>query len=737
MLLPFFVNALDNLPPRHPTVAGLQLSVGDVLGVPLLSGASSASPPSSPTSSVRPLWDIVALSNYMIDVDWLMSAREGGPALRKGTGTRRLIVLSGERDEGAGAIADGLRRNGWRDVGFGSVALPPKEGQAVLITPHLPVPFGTHHTKAAVCVRDAVEGGAADDAFIRVAVFTANFVYADWRTKNQGIYVQDFPLKGGGGINNGSTPSTAVNSFEHDLARYFTAAGWRGCASIFAKFDFSSAAGHLVASVPGYHSAALGPSAKGPLCSSYWGMWHLKHQLKCHAPSTSSGDALTWQYSSQGSLTPDFLSTLALTMLARRPQSSSLGAVVATPTPSAPSATATQQMAMVRNVSAMCADEALASTTISVVMPTVTEVRRSAEGWRGGLSIPVPAKNLHEFINARLHRWSPRLGHSGGWQAPSPSSSSPTPPLAMTTFGRHRYMPHIKTYLRYSSCPAEEQKDSGCPSADWLLVTSANLSRAAWGDAQKKGTQLMVRSYELGVLFVGSEEGAVRPWEVRGIARASDDRAAALAEGLHRVAIRSGSGGGLGGGALVAYLPYDATAPIPYDSTAALREGRPIDASPRDAPWVVDLPHGGADLFGLGYAEVAGGYSHYGGDATRAPLLRAGMEGAAPMPMAAGAVASASAPTNAGAGRVLGASSAAAVVGEPATKQHRAEGASNTCSNVGAVSALLARVTSSANASANAAACPNPQRSSESLPPSGLSMARAPTEVFIIDDEDD
>lgn len=38
----------------------------------------------------------------------------------------------------------------------------------------------------------------------------------------------------------------------------------------------------------------------------------------------------------------------------------------------------------------------------------------------------------------------------------------------------------------------------------WLLLTSANLSKAAWGALQKNNSQLMIRSYELGVLFIPS-----------------------------------------------------------------------------------------------------------------------------------------------------------------------------------------------------------------------------------------
>lgn len=56
-------------------------------------------------------------------------------------------------------------------------------------------------------------------------------------------------------------------------------------------------------------------------------------------------------------------------------------------------------------------------------------------------------------------------------------------------------MPHIKTYMRAS--PDFTQ-------LAWFLVTSANLSKAAWGALEKNNTQVMVRSYELGVLYVPS-----------------------------------------------------------------------------------------------------------------------------------------------------------------------------------------------------------------------------------------
>uniref|UniRef100_A0A6Q2ZBW5 Tyrosyl-DNA phosphodiesterase 1 n=1 Tax=Esox lucius TaxID=8010 RepID=A0A6Q2ZBW5_ESOLU len=63
------------------------------------------------------------------------------------------------------------------------------------------------------------------------------------------------------------------------------------------------------------------------------------------------------------------------------------------------------------------------------------------------------------------------------------------------TTGRSHAMPHIKTYMRAS--PDFTQ-------LAWFLVTSANLSKAAWGALEKNNSQVMVRSYELGVLYLPS-----------------------------------------------------------------------------------------------------------------------------------------------------------------------------------------------------------------------------------------
>jgi len=59
---------------------------------------------------------------------------------------------------------------------------------------------------------------------------------------------------------------------------------------------------------------------------------------------------------------------------------------------------------------------------------------------------------------------------------------------------RTKAMPHIKTYCRISSC---------CTKMSWFLLTSANLSKSAWGRKLKSKDQSnYIMAHEAGVLFL-------------------------------------------------------------------------------------------------------------------------------------------------------------------------------------------------------------------------------------------
>ncbi|NXI46106.1 TYDP1 phosphodiesterase, partial [Galbula dea] len=123
---------------------------------------------------------------------------------------------------------------------------------------------------------------------------------------------------------------------------------------------------------------------------------------------------------------------------------------------------------------------------IHLIYPTVNNVRQSLEGYPAGGSLPYSIQTAQKqlWLHSYFHKWSAEVS------------------------GRSHAMPHIKTYMRLSP---DFQKIA------WFLVTSANLSKAAWGALEKNGTQLMIRSYELGVLFLPSAFGLDKGYfQVRG-----------------------------------------------------------------------------------------------------------------------------------------------------------------------------------------------------------------------------
>ncbi|XP_056402112.1 tyrosyl-DNA phosphodiesterase 1 isoform X2 [Hyla sarda] len=110
---------------------------------------------------------------------------------------------------------------------------------------------------------------------------------------------------------------------------------------------------------------------------------------------------------------------------------------------------------------------------LQLIYPSVDNVRTSLEGYPAGGSLPYGLQTAQKqpWLHTFFHKWKAE------------------------TSGRSRAMPHIKTYMRMSP---------DCRELAWFLVTSANLSKAAWGSLEKSGTQLFIRSYELGVLFLPS-----------------------------------------------------------------------------------------------------------------------------------------------------------------------------------------------------------------------------------------
>lgn len=109
--------------------------------------------------------------------------------------------------------------------------------------------------------------------------------------------------------------------------------------------------------------------------------------------------------------------------------------------------------------------------SIRVVYPSFNNVANGHDGLLSGGCLPYGNK-VHQkqtWLNGFLYQWR-----------------------ADGRF-RSKAMPHIKTYCRWS-----EKK------LFWYILTSANISKAAWGSISKSKTSqtLRVNNYEAGVLFL-------------------------------------------------------------------------------------------------------------------------------------------------------------------------------------------------------------------------------------------
>lgn len=107
-----------------------------------------------------------------------------------------------------------------------------------------------------------------------------------------------------------------------------------------------------------------------------------------------------------------------------------------------------------------------------IIFPTVEDVTESLNGFDSGIAIHYRQSQFYmkaqtQYLKRYLHKWAAR--HAG----------------------RARAAPHIKTYLRV---------DSTWSHIKWILLTSANLSKQAWGIESKTGV-FDIQSFELGVLL--------------------------------------------------------------------------------------------------------------------------------------------------------------------------------------------------------------------------------------------
>ncbi|PNY26059.1 tyrosyl-DNA phosphodiesterase [Tolypocladium capitatum] len=304
----------------------------------------------------------------------------------------------------------------------------------------MPEVFGTHHSKMMVLFRH--------DDTAQVIIHTANMIAKDWTNMTNAVWRSPL-LPKLSGLSNAprGLHSSALGSgdrFKSDLLSYLRPYDGRKptCKPLvdeLSRYDFSSIRAALVASVPGRHGV-------GDPSEIAWGWAALKKCLGC-IPCVDGDSEIVIQISSIATLggKDDWLQKTLFDSLAT------------------------------------CKTQTAKRPKFKVVFPTADEIRQSLDGYASGASIHTKiqsrqqAKQL-QYLRPMLHHWAGD-GEDGRGDETSDG-------------GRRRAAPHIKTYMRYN-----DKK-----TVDWAMLTSANLSKQAWGESARPTGEMRIASWEIGVL---------------------------------------------------------------------------------------------------------------------------------------------------------------------------------------------------------------------------------------------
>lgn len=176
----------------------------------------------------------------------------------------------------------------------------------------------------------------------------------------------------------------------------------------------------------------------------------------------------------------------------------------------------------------------------------------------------------------------PSLFHRGQLAACHPFLQQRLARFAAERWGRQRAMPHHKSFLRYAM-HREPGLGGGAPvpRLAWVLVSSHNYSKSAWGVLQKQGAQVRIESFELGVLFLPSRYRRF----ARALSLTPDHPLLGLSSASHR-RVQEGVRGFYSASCDDARRTVPGLLPIPIPYAIA-----PPPYAASDVPWTYPLEH--------------------------------------------------------------------------------------------------------------------------------------------------
>lgn len=311
---------------------------------------------------------------------------------------------------------------------------------------------GTHHSKMIILSRH--------DDQAEVIIVTGNFILRDW-SMCQAVWRSGLlPLLTASLEPRDHSEAFPIGSgarFKEDILAYLRAYGSKRTGALTAeldKYDFCSIRAALIASVPGKQKVR----SIDPETETLWG-WPRVRQILSSIGSISEGarPRIVMQCSSVASLNENWVGNFKTALAVTK------GSITSRPNK---------------------------TPNVSLIFPTADEIRRSVDGYASGGSIHMKTQSAAQI--KQLAHLRPMLCHWAGDADSNLASVNGPDKFPVRQALRRRAAPHIKTYIRFSD---EEMKR-----IDWAMMTSANLSKQAWGEAITTGGEVRICSYEIGVV---------------------------------------------------------------------------------------------------------------------------------------------------------------------------------------------------------------------------------------------
>lgn len=328
-----------------------------------------------------------------------------------------------------------------------------------LFMPHLPIEFGTFHAKF---ILQYFEDSVA------FTVSTANLSEYQFKGIVNAVWQQSFPRKADGAVR--------TCDFEETLADFLANVGLPADVDMVRQYDWTSATVDLITSVPGHHWREK---------RSRYGHLKLrslleKDELPSNATKISRPICL---FSSCGSIYEKWLKELSESLTVR-PHFVASGSEKVSLL-HAPKRESTSHQAQIPRL----------------IWPSVESVRTSRDGYRGSGHYCFFGKVVKPFMKDHMREWQPR------------------PYLARTLYHMKLYFQHYQVEkdcdIEAANTATKDKKmdDMGQASnaptylVPYAVVTSSNLSIAAWGRLELNERKFFVRSFEMGVVFRPRQPG--------------------------------------------------------------------------------------------------------------------------------------------------------------------------------------------------------------------------------------